>query len=81
MGLLQPQIQPNGELTARYISQIAHELRIIASKADLAFLAYLLAMVEDEASASATEPGPVGRCEGDMPSSEQPEAADSTLSR
>jgi len=39
--------------TARYIEQLARELRTIAAEADLGFLAYLLAMVEDDAAATA----------------------------
>jgi hypothetical protein len=46
-------LQPDGEHTAHYISLLAHELRSMADKANLGFLAYLLAMVEDEATASA----------------------------
>jgi hypothetical protein len=37
------------EETAEYIGGLAKELRAMASKADLGFLAYLLAMVEQEA--------------------------------
>ena len=48
-----PSLQPNGEDTAQYISILARELRAMAAKAELGFLAYLLAMVEDEAAASA----------------------------
>ena len=39
--------------TARYIEQLARELRTMAAGADLGFLAYLLAMVEDDAAATA----------------------------
>ena len=52
MVLSKPPLQPYGEETAQYISVLAHELRTMAAKADLGFLAYLLAMVEDEAAAS-----------------------------
>jgi hypothetical protein len=38
--------------TADYIALLARELRGLAAKADLAFLAYLLAMVEDDAHAT-----------------------------
>lgn len=38
--------------TADYISVLARELRTLAANADLAFLAYLLAMVEDDAQAT-----------------------------
>jgi len=44
--------QPDGEDTAQYISTLAREMRTMAARADLGFLAYLLAMVEDEATAS-----------------------------
>lgn len=37
--------------TARYIGSMAKELRALAAKANLNFLAYLLAMVEDDAHA------------------------------
>jgi hypothetical protein len=40
----------NAEDTARYIASIAAELRVMAARADLGFLAYLLAMVEDDAA-------------------------------
>ena len=52
MNLSDAPLQPNGEETAQYISMLAHELRTMAAKADLGFLAYLLAMVEDEATAN-----------------------------
>ena len=52
MDLTNSPIQPEGEDTDRYISMLARELRIMAAKADLGFLAYLLAMVEDEATAT-----------------------------
>jgi len=38
--------------TATYIGGLAHELRAMASKDELGFLAYLLAMVEDDAAAT-----------------------------
>lgn len=38
--------------TADYIKTMAAELRSLAANADLAFLAYLLAMVEDDAGAT-----------------------------
>ena len=38
--------------TARYIQQFAKELRSLAGEADLGFLAYLLAMVEEDAAAT-----------------------------
>lgn len=47
---------PAGQ-TAEYIGSIAKELRALAAKADLGFLAYLLAMVEQEAEGAAkTDP-------------------------
>ena len=52
MDLTNSPMQPEGEDTAQYISMLARELRIMAAKADLGFLAYLLAMVEDEATAT-----------------------------
>jgi hypothetical protein len=38
--------------TARYIEQLARELRDMAAAADIGFLAYLLGMVEGEAAAT-----------------------------
>jgi hypothetical protein len=46
-------LQPDAGDTARYIGGLARELRALAAKADLGFLAYLLAMVEDDAEATA----------------------------
>ena len=43
----------NAEDTARYIATLAHELRALAARSGLDFLAYLLAMVEDEAAKGA----------------------------
>jgi len=43
------------EETARYIGRLAREMRQMAAKANLGFLAYLLAMVEDDADAAARE--------------------------
>ena len=43
---------------AVYISSITRELRDIAGKHDLEFLAYLLAMAADEASAIVSSAGP-----------------------
>jgi hypothetical protein len=42
---------------ARYIEHMARELRTLAAGADLGFLAYLLAMVEDEGSNAARKSG------------------------
>jgi hypothetical protein len=41
---------------ARYIQRMARELRTLATKSELSFLAYLLAMAEDEAAATARQP-------------------------
>jgi hypothetical protein len=38
--------------TAQYIEGLAKDLRRLAAAADLGFLAYLLAMVEDDAAAT-----------------------------
>ena len=38
--------------TAQYIGGLAKELRGLAAKSDLGFLAYLLAIVEDDAEAT-----------------------------
>ncbi len=50
-----PGMMPNADpaATADYIGAIAKELRALASKSNLGFLAYLLAMVEDDAQATA----------------------------
>jgi hypothetical protein len=45
--------RPDAADTARYIGGLAREMRALAVKADLGFLAYLLAMVEDDAEATA----------------------------
>ncbi len=42
--------------TARYIGSLANELRGMAMRQDLGFLAYLLAMVVEEAEATAGRP-------------------------
>jgi hypothetical protein len=48
--------------TARYIGGMARELRGIAVKSDLGFLAYLLSMVEQEADTAANgKPSSAGR--------------------
>ena len=52
MALTEPPKRPDGEEAAQYVAALAHELRMVAAKADLGFLAYLLGMVEDEAAAS-----------------------------
>jgi hypothetical protein len=38
--------------TAAYITTMARDLKQIAARADLGFLAYLLSMVEDDAAAT-----------------------------
>jgi len=43
----------NAADSARYIEAMAKELRIIASRSGLGFLAFLLHMVEDDAGAEA----------------------------
>ena len=45
-------LEPEAVQTARYIGNMAKELRMMAAKADLGFLAYLLSMVEDDAVAT-----------------------------
>ncbi len=44
------------QVIARYIQRMARELRTLATKSELSFLAYLLAMAEDEAAATARQP-------------------------
>ncbi len=53
MPLRNDELEPDAAETARYIAGLAHELRQMAARANLGFLAYLLAMVEDDAQASA----------------------------
>jgi hypothetical protein len=48
-----PRVGQDPSDAARYIGQLAGNLRRIAAGAELDFLAYLLAMVEEEASAEA----------------------------
>lgn len=50
-GLAEP--PRNARETAQYIEAMAKDLRRLAAAADLGFLAYLIAMVEDEAGATA----------------------------
>lgn len=45
--------ESDSRATAHYIEDMAKELRTLAAKANLGFLAYLLGMVEDDASATA----------------------------
>jgi hypothetical protein len=47
----------NAADTATYIGGLARELRAMAAKANLGFLAYLLAMVADDAEATARRIG------------------------
>lgn len=47
--------------TARYIEQMTRELARLAATADLGFLAYLLRMVEDDASAEARKRDKTGK--------------------
>ena len=49
--------QRDARETARYIQRLAKELRTMAAESDLGFLAYLLAMVEDDAAATARQLG------------------------
>ena len=54
MPLTNPNLRPPDPAeTARYIGGLAREMRAMATKANLGFLAYLLAMVEDDAEATA----------------------------
>ena len=50
-GLVEP--ARDARETAEYIEGLARDLRRLAAAADLGFLAYLLAMVEDDAGATA----------------------------
>ena len=61
MELTKPPLTPNGEEAAQYIAAMAHELRTVAAKADLGFLAYLLGMVEDEATTAVKKQGGQGQ--------------------
>ncbi|MCX5515508.1 hypothetical protein C3941_07350 [Kaistia algarum] len=45
-----PTMRSDQRQTAEYVGRMASELRLISAKADLGFLAYLLGMVEEEAS-------------------------------
>jgi hypothetical protein len=44
--------------TAVYIAQMARELRALAARSNLGFLAYLLGMVENDATETARERDP-----------------------
>ncbi len=61
MELTKPPLRPDGEEAAQYIAALAHELRTVAARADLGFLAYLLAMVEDEAVAATKQQAAQGK--------------------
>jgi hypothetical protein len=47
-----PELPRDARETAHYIESIARDLKRMAVAADLGFLAYLLAMVEDDAGAT-----------------------------
>ena len=53
MTLVKSGSKSSADETAAYISGMVKELRAMAAKADLGFLAYLLAMVEQEAEGAA----------------------------
>lgn len=52
MGTVGAGVPRDARDAARYIESMAKELKVLADKADLDFLAYLLAMVENEAANS-----------------------------
>jgi len=52
-----PEPPRNPRETAQYIEALTKDLRRLAAAADLGFLAYLLAMVEDDAGATARRLG------------------------
>ena len=54
MALADPEQENTVAATADYIQEMARELRLMAAKADLGFLAYLLSMVEQEAQRATT---------------------------
>ena len=47
-----PEPARDARATAQYIETLAKDLKRLAAAADLGFLAYLLAMVEDDAGAT-----------------------------
>jgi hypothetical protein len=53
MTLSETESKPTAADTASYIGTMAKEMRGLAAKADLGFLAYLLAMVADDAEETA----------------------------
>lgn len=53
MPVMKPTSGNDGGETARYIEQLAKELRTMAAESNLDFLAFLLGMVEDEAGVTA----------------------------
>ncbi|MBZ0228861.1 MAG: hypothetical protein K8F58_10490 [Bauldia sp.] len=56
MGTVGAGVQGDARDAARYIESMAKELKGLADKADLDFLAYLLAMVENEAASAGRGP-------------------------
>ena len=57
MTLSDTETKPTAADTAGYIGTMAKEMRGLAAKADLGFLAYLLAMVADDAEETARRLG------------------------
>jgi hypothetical protein len=51
--LMIPRVEQDPKDAARYIGRFAGDLKRMAAGAELGFLAYLLAMVEEEANAEA----------------------------
>ncbi len=51
---------PDPRETARYVEQVAREMRKMTAAADIGFLAFLLGMVEDEAAATVRRLGEEG---------------------
>ncbi|MBN8997800.1 MAG: hypothetical protein J0H94_21535 [Rhizobiales bacterium] len=56
----QDELGPDARETTRYIQQFSKELRGLAQKANLVFLAFLLSMAEDEANATLRRMGEPG---------------------
>ncbi len=65
MGMALAESGPEGTraATAEYIQGMARELRTMAAKVDMGFLAYLLSMVEQEAQRAVREAQPGGPAE------------------
>jgi hypothetical protein len=57
MATVEPASSRDVRDTARYIEHLAKEMRRMTAEADLGFLAYLLAMVEDEAASTVRKLG------------------------